>query len=126
MEVRELKDDMDRQFEAVGKQFEAVGKRFEAVDKRFEAVDKRFEAVDRRFEEVIALIVSEGERTRRHFDVVAEQLISERNLAIDKTLAVDQRVGRLTASNASDHVEFRARLGDHEQRLTELEPKDKP
>jgi hypothetical protein len=126
MEVHELKDHMERQFEAVDKRFEAVDKRFEAVDRRLETVDRWFEAVDRRFDEVIGLILSEGERTRRHFDVVAEQMRSERNLVIDKALAVDQRVGRLTASNAAEHVEFTTRLGDHDQRLAELEPKDKP
>ncbi|MDQ3348078.1 MAG: hypothetical protein M3545_08930 [Acidobacteriota bacterium] len=31
-----------------------------------------------RFESVIALIFSEGERTRRHFDIVAEGMKSER------------------------------------------------
>jgi hypothetical protein len=48
----ELREDMERRFEAVDKRFEAVDKRFEAIDKRFEAIDKRFEAVDKRFEEV--------------------------------------------------------------------------
>jgi len=110
MEVSQLKEDMDR--------------RFERVDQRFELVDQRFERVDRRFEEVIALILSEGERTRRHFDVVAEQLMSERNLAIDKATAVDERVGRLTATNAADHVT--ASLADHERRLTDVERHDKP
>lgn len=124
MEVRELKDDMDRRFDAVDRRFEAVDRRFEAVDQRFEDVDRRFEAVDRRFDELVALIVTEGERTRRHFDVVAEQLISERNLAADKATAVDQRVGRLTASNAADHVDFSARLADHERRLADLETDD--
>ena len=96
MEVRELKEDMDR----------------------------RFEAVDQRFEALIELILAEGGRTRRHFEVFAEQLFSERNLAIDRATAVDQRVGRLTASNAADHVDFRARLADHERRLTDLEQEE--
>lgn len=149
MELDDLRGDMTRQFEAVGRQFEQIGQRFEAVDRRFEAVDQRFEAVDqrfdavdrrfdavdRRFEEVLSVIrslfdqthrfvVEEGERTRRYFDVVVEQIKSERNLAIDKAMAVDERTGRLTASNAADHVEFSVRLDAHEIRLTRLEQKD--
>lgn len=93
------------------------------MDERFGDVDQRFARVDDRFQELIDLILSEGEKTRRHFDVVAEQMKSERNLAIDKAVAVDERTGRLTASNAADHVEFSARLDDHEARLTDLELK---
>ena len=126
MEVSQLKTDMDRQFVEVAEHFKDVRKQFEWVDLRFKEVDQRFERIDRRFEEMIALILSEGDRTRRHFDVVVEQLTSERNLSIDKATAVDERVGRLTAANAADHVEFGARLDNHEQRLTDLEPKSKP
>ena len=109
MDLTELKADMDE--------------RFGDVDQRFAQVDQRFARVDDRFQELIDLILSEGERTRRHFDVVAEQMKSERNFAIDKAVAVDERTGRLTASNAADHVEFSARLDDHEARLAELEQK---
>ncbi len=117
MDVSELKGDMDRQFEGVARQFESVARQFEAVD-------RRFEAVDRRFEEVLALIASESEKTRRHFDIVVEQVKSERNLALDKTIAADERTGRLTAANAADHVGFQASLDDHEVRLSRLERKE--
>ena len=49
------------------------------MDERFGDVDQRFARVDDRFQELIDLILSEGDRTRRHFDVVAEQMKSERN-----------------------------------------------
>ena len=52
-EMKALREDMNRRFEAVDKRFEEMredmNRRFETVDKRFEAVDKRFEAVDKRF-----------------------------------------------------------------------------
>ena len=35
-------------------------------------------------EELRQLIKAEGEATRRHFDVVAEKMTSERNLALDQ------------------------------------------
>ena len=121
MDLQDLKGDMDR--------------RFEAVDERLETIDRRFDAVDRRFEEMLAFIISESEktrqsvveeseRTRRHFDVVVEQVKTERNLALDKAIAADERVGRLTATNAEDHVDFAARLDDHDVRLARLERKE--
>ena len=72
---------VDARFEAVDARFDAVDARFDAVDARFDAVDARFDAVDTRFGaidgqlgEVRAEIKAEGIETRRHFDVVAEQL----------------------------------------------------
>jgi hypothetical protein len=82
-------------------------------------VDKRFGRVDREFEELRQLIKSEGETTRRHFDVVAEKMVSERNLALDRSMATAQQLAGLTATNAGDHVSFERRLTDHE--LDELE-----
>jgi tetrahydromethanopterin S-methyltransferase subunit G len=117
-------DAIDRRFEAIDTRFEAIDRRFDAVDQRFDAVDRRFDAVDRRFEETLAFIAAEGEKTRRHFDVVVEHVKSERNLALDKAMAADERAGRLTATNAADHVDFASRLDDHEIRLSRLERKE--
>ncbi len=153
MELRDLKEGMDRRFEAVDQRFEAVDRRFEAVDQRFEAVDQRFDAVDQRFdavdrrlEETLAFVVSEGEKTRRYvleesdrtrryvfeqdqetrryFDVVVEQIKSERNLTLDKAIAADERAGRLTVTNAAEHEQLASRLDDHELRLGRLERKE--
>jgi phosphate uptake regulator len=57
------------------------------VGELFEQVDKRFEQVDRRFESIEKQIAAEGEATRRHFDIVAEQMKAERNLALDQSIA---------------------------------------
>ena len=48
-EMKALREDMDKRFEAVNKRFAEMR---EDMDKRFEAVDRRFEAVDRRFAEM--------------------------------------------------------------------------
>ncbi len=60
-ELKALRIDMNKRFEAMDKRFEAMDKRFEAMDKRFEQLiaelhqhieesAKRFEAIDKRFE----------------------------------------------------------------------------
>jgi hypothetical protein len=99
----------------------SVDQRFAQVDQRFAQVDRRLEEADRRFDELRQLILSEGERTRQHFDVVAEQMKSERNVAIDKSIATDEHFAHLRIANASAHARFEARLDDHERRLTALE-----
>ncbi len=129
MDVSELKGDMDRQFEGVARQFETIDRRFDAVDRRFEEM---FALVASQKDETRRFILEEGERTRRdmleesestrrHFDIVVEQVKSERNLALDKAIAADERTGRLTATNAAAHVGFSSRLDEHELRLTRLE-----
>ncbi len=80
------------------------------MDGKFGAVDERFEHVDREFDALRQLIKSEGETTRRHFDVVAEKMVSERNLALDRSMATAQQLAGLTATNAEDHVSFERRL----------------
>jgi hypothetical protein len=99
-------------------------------------VDGRFAAVDRELEDLRQQIKSEGEAvrryvddritlehqaTRRHFDVVAEKMMGERNLALDQSMATSQQLLGLTASNAGDHVRFEHRLDDHDRRLERIE-----
>ncbi|MEO5896640.1 MAG: hypothetical protein ABIS06_13160 [Vicinamibacterales bacterium] len=43
---------------------------------------------------MLEAVAAEGQKTRHHFDVVAEQMKSERNLAIDKSRATDERLTR--------------------------------
>ena len=97
MKVIELKQDMDAQFRAVRSQMDArfadtqtqMDSRFAEMDAkmdtrfaemdakmdtRFQGVDARFQGVDARFTAMEQRITAEGEHTRRHFDVVAEQL----------------------------------------------------
>jgi hypothetical protein len=66
-------------------------------------------------------IKSEGETTRRYFDVVAEKMLSERNLGLDRSMATAQQLAGLTASNAADHVRIERRLDEHERRLDTIE-----
>ena len=107
MKVSELKTEMDC--------------KFAAVDERFERVDERFEQVDGTLQELRLLIKSEGEVTRRHFDVVVEKIVSERNLALDRSIATAEQLVGLIASNAADHMRFERRLDDHDRRLENIE-----
>ena len=50
--IRDLRRDIDRQFQLIDRRFEQVDRRFEQVDQRFEQVDQRFEQVDQRFDRV--------------------------------------------------------------------------
>ena len=43
--------------------------------------------MDDKFDVLRQLIKSEGETTRGHFDVVAEKMVSGRNLALDRSMA---------------------------------------
>lgn len=63
-ELRAMREESQRRFEAADRRFEAIveemramradfERRFEEVDRRFEAVDRRFEAADRRFEAIV-------------------------------------------------------------------------
>ena len=72
------------------------------------------ETLDQRFE-------SEGEAIRRHFDVVAEKMMGERNPGLDRSMATAHQLSALTAANAGDHVRFERRLDDHDQRLEKIE-----
>jgi septal ring factor EnvC (AmiA/AmiB activator) len=119
-------DQHDTRFEQVDARFEQVDRRFAQIDARFEQVDRRFEQVDRRFEAMEALVRTEGEKTRRHFDVVAEQMKAERNLVLDMGMAAWTQVDRLRASNAADHIGFEKGLADHETRLARLEKGEEP
>ena len=95
-----FQSDVERQFAQFGGQFQQVHERFALVDQRFEQVDQRFAQVDQRFDRMEALIRSEGERTRRHFDVVGEQMKAERNLVLDLGVASAAKVARIYAANA--------------------------
>jgi conjugal transfer/entry exclusion protein len=98
-----------------------VDAHFEQFNQRFEHMDQRFEQVDMRFEHLLREIAAEGARTRRHFDIVAEQMRSERKLAFDQSSSAVAAVVRLTAANAADHLAFEKRLADHDKRLADLE-----
>ena len=72
------------------------------------------------------IIVAEGERTRQHFDVVAEGMRGEFNVVIDKTNATSEKVDRLIARNAIEHAAFVEAISDHEVRQRVLERMHEP
>ena len=99
----------------------SVDERFEQVERRFEQVDRRFDEVDSKFAALEQLIVSENEKTRRHFDVTAERMRDERNLSIDRANATEERIAQLHIANAFAHAGFDRRLDDCDRRLSILE-----
>jgi len=107
MKVIELKKEMDA--------------RFDQVDARFTQVDARFATVDGKFVELEERIVTEGERTRRYFDVVAERLQDQIRLVFDKVMAIGDKLDRYIVKNDAEHDGFRGVLDEHDDRLKHLE-----
>ena len=112
MKVRELKTEMDGKFAAIDQTLEVLRQR---IDER---IKSEAETTRRDFDE---RIWSEGETIRRYFDVVAEKMLSERNLGLDRSMATAQQLTGLTEANAADHVRFERRLDDQDQRLQTIE-----
>jgi archaellum component FlaC len=83
---------IDARFDGVDSRFTSIDARFTNIDARFDSVDARFTGVDTRFAELRELIVREGERTRRHFDVVAEGLENRIELVAEGYSAVSSDV----------------------------------
>jgi septation ring formation regulator EzrA len=110
VKVHELKAEMDE--------------RFARVDERFERVDEQFADVVRQLTELreqTTRLADEGAHTRRHFDVVAEQLKAEfRQLAADIIAAYDRTATRLSDVESRGATMYAA-LDDHELRLRVLE-----
>jgi hypothetical protein len=113
MKVHELKTEVDR--------------RFADVDRRFDEVDRRFhelrEELDRRFAETDEKIVTEGQRTRHHFDVVAEQFTSEIRAMAGTIADMQQQTDRRVLDLDSGGATLYAAVDDHELRLRVLERK---
>ena len=131
-EMKELFAEVHERFAQVDAQFVQVDARFAQVDARFAQVDARFVQVDARFESlqqemhlrfavVEQRIREEGDITRRHFDVVAEQFRTEVRLTLDRSMATADEVAILTALNATDHAGFVRVIDDHETRLRTVE-----
>ena len=59
--------------------------------------------------------------TRRHFDVMAEDVRSDLNKVIDKVNATNDKVDRLIIRNAIEHAAFVDAIADHEVRQRVLE-----
>ena len=67
------------------------------LDRRFDAVDCRFAEMDRRLDELRAEMRVGDAETRRHFDVVAEDLKSRIQLVAEGVLLVDEKLERFRA-----------------------------
>ena len=76
--------------------FEGVSARFGQVQARFNAMEARFDTLERRLTTVEDRVAEEGEATRRHVDVVAEEFKHYRQvLAMEEAAA--RRSERLSA-----------------------------
>ena len=60
--------------------FDGIDGKLASHDARFDGIDRKLATHDARFDEMHQLIVMEAERTRTHFDVVAERLEGKVNL----------------------------------------------
>ncbi len=78
-------------------------KRFALADGRFKKIDAQFDKVDQRFDEMRTEIRAAAVETRRHFDVVAEDL--ETSI-------------KVITEGYENHTKV---LADHEGRLVRLE-----
>jgi hypothetical protein len=105
MTIPQLKRSMDRRFKWVDHRFESIDRRFEAANRRFDAIDVRFADVDKRFETLERLVIQEAEKTRRHFDIVAESFDEKFKGALD-----------VLRHHAVALVEHEGRIGDLESR----------
>jgi septal ring factor EnvC (AmiA/AmiB activator) len=104
----------------------AMDARFEQVDARFEQVDARFAQVDAHFETLETRLATEHETTRRHMEMLVDQLKAEYRVGFDRMLATDQRLASLDAVNTRVHGTIAAILDDHELRIKALEPRSTP
>lgn len=111
MMVRELANQLKRHSAQTKRQFAETKKRFAEIDQRFERLQQDLDA----------RIREEGETTRRHFDIVAEQFRSETRLALDKSVATADQVSALRTVNEHEHAGFAGAIDDHEARLRDLE-----
>ena len=54
--IDDLKNEMNKRFDAVDERFEKVDERFATIDERFERVDERFAAIDDKFDAVFDVL----------------------------------------------------------------------
>jgi hypothetical protein len=117
VKVSELRDEMHRGFGETTARFAEADKRFVQIDERFMQIDRRFDRVDQEFVAVRAEIAREAEATRRHMDIVAEQIKSE--FALVATSVVN--LSREFSEDRRERQRVTHILDDHELRLKALE-----
>ncbi len=117
-ELRAIREDSDRKFEAIGKRFEAADKRFEAIeaelkamredsDRKFEASEKRFEAIDKRFEDA-----------DKRFETIETELKAMREDSDRKFEAVDERFDAMDKKFEEQREDFRMAIQASYQSLS--------
>jgi hypothetical protein len=90
MDIDKLRTEIRIAFDGVSARFGQVQARFNAIEARFDTIEKRLMATDER-------VSDEGQTTRRHVDVVAEEFKHYRQiLALEDEAA--RKEERLAAS----------------------------
>lgn len=119
---------IDQRFEEVDHRFAQIDGRLAKVDARFATIDERFTKVDEQFAEVRSQfeamdrrITSEGADTRRHFDVVAEQMKADIAMLAGAVVAATSSLERYIAEDRNERATVTGVLHNHEIRLTALE-----
>jgi uncharacterized coiled-coil DUF342 family protein len=100
---------------------EETRQEFAQVRQEFEQVRQRFEEVDQRFTRMEQRIADEGTATRRHFDIVAEEMRGYVKLSLDQSSAVAVQLAALAAQNAAEHEGFVRLLDDLDHRVKSIE-----
>lgn len=116
-----LRDEMRAGFQSMRDRFDGVDKRFDEHDKRFDGVDSRLDEHDKRFVSLETRIAESQTATRRHFDVVAEDLRGDLKVVIDQNTTTSKKLDRLITRNAIEHAAILDAVTDHEVRITSLE-----
>lgn len=116
--VDALRDEMHQEFEKVRQEFAQVR---QETRQEFARVDQRFEGVDRELKRLDQRIVDEGATTRRHFDVVAEQMKADVKLSLDQSSAVSAQLAAAIALNAVEHEGFVRLLDNLDHRVKAIE-----
>ena len=76
-EIKELKEDGNRQFEEICQRFEKMDQRFEKVDQRFERVDQRFDEMARNQREIQLTVSALGGRVGHGLEEIIKQTVEE-------------------------------------------------
>lgn len=128
MKGSELKAEMDSRFDRVDARFQQVDARFDRVDARLDNIDARldqmdvrFEGIDARLDSMDGRITEEAVTTRRHFDVVAEELKSQISALAESIATSNARAEQRLRPVESERVTLLSALRDHELRLRVLE-----
>jgi hypothetical protein len=74
-----------------------MDRRLDGLDTRLDGMDRRFDAIDTRFDVMARHIDASAAETRRHFEVIAESMLSKIQLVAEGVLTVDRKVDRLAA-----------------------------